>query len=308
MTKRLAFLVLLATVLAAAAIAVIPSASALENEPISLPPRSTVEGDYGPIPAPDPASVTVGGVVGPAECAALPSCDLLPIDIEAPTDAKPGDDFYVVIEVAFDAPSGTEDVDVFFFDDGQTHENEGGDGSVYTQKGSSASADNPERIQVYEPLLGRYNLVVQNFAGAAVTWHLRAASIVGVFTSPIESLAPPPGGGTTNPSNKPTTTTTTRPPTTTAAPLTTTVSIPDGVVLPDDDFESGDFDPDTALDRLAADEDALTALASGRGGDADSPSAASLVLWLVLFPLVLLVAGAALVASRRGRLRVRLSR
>lgn len=306
MTKRHGVLVLLAALIAAA-VSVVPAVRALENEPISLPPRSTVEGDYGPIPAPDPASVTLGGVVGPAECAALPSCDLLPIDIEAPTDARSGDDFYVVIEVAFDAPSGAEDLDVFLFDDGQTHTNDGGEGTVYTEKGSSASADNPERIQIYEPLLGRYNLVVQNFTGTAVTWHLRAESIVGVFTPPIEMLAPPPGGGTTNPKNKPTTTTT-RPPTTTAAPLTTTVSIPEGVVLPDDDFESGDFDPDTALDQLAADEDALTALAAGRGGDADSPSAASLVLWLVLFPLVLLVAGAAFVASRRGKLRLRLSR
>jgi len=303
--RRRALLVVIACVIGlAGALWSVPSADALEEEPLTVPARATVEADYGPIPASEPATVTIGGVVTPAECAALPSCALVPLDIEAPADVEPGDDFYVITEVSWVDESHTTDLDVFLFDDGQTHEAEGGDGSVYTEKGSSASADNPERIQLYEPLLGRYNLVVQNFTGAGVFWHLKVQSIVGEFEAPTEMLAPPPGGGTTNPNNKPTTTTT-RPSPTTTAPTTTTVSIPEGVVLPDADFESGEFDPATALDELASDEEALAAIEAGSGRNADSPSTMSVILWMVVVPVVLLGAVGAYLLSRRQKLRVR---
>lgn len=289
-----------AGVLLAAAVAVVAGlvapALALEEEGFTLHARETVEKDYPPIPASEPATVTVGGVVGPDECAALPSCALVKIDMEAPTELEPGDDFYVVLEISWVYASGAEDLDVYLFDDGQTHAAEGGDGSVYTEKGSSASADNPEKIQIYEPLLGTYNLVVQSFSGVATAWHLKAQSIVGEFTPPIESLAPAPGSGTRNTT---TTTTSTTAPASPTASTSTTVSIPEGVVLPDDDFEDGGFDPSgPALDeQLAASEQ----LSGGR--NADSPSAMTVLLWMVGLPLVLVGPAAYLIVRRRTRLR-----
>lgn len=301
-STRRALAVLLVTVLAVVA-GLATGASGLEQEGFTLAPRETVERDYPPIPAPEPASVTVGGVVGPDECAALPSCHLVPIDVATPGDLEPGDDFYVVLSISWEYSSDAhaEDLDVYLYDDGQTTEAEGSSG--YTEIGSSASADNPERIQVYEPLLGAYNLVVQNFTGVAVAWHLQAQSIVGEFETPFEALAPAPGGGTRNPQNKPTTTTTMRTTTTTVA-TTTTVSIPEGAVLPDDDFEGGEFDPTAAVDAAGQAREQLLA-AQARGGGGESPSTRLIVLWLVVVPLALAVGSVLLIARRRGGLRLR---
>ena len=286
-------------------------AAGLEQEGFTLPARETVVKEYPSIPAPEPATVTVGGVVGPDECAALPSCALVKVEVEIP-DIDPGDDFSMELAISWPSerisdnnvqPVEQNDLDTYLFDNGQMAEEEGSSG--YTEIGSSASSDNPEVIRVFEPLLGTYNLVVQNFNGANQGWTVTAKSIVGDFESPFEALAPPPGGGTFNPNNKPTTTTTTRPTTTTTVATSTTVSIPEGVVLPDDDFESGEFDPQSAaLDAAGEARDQLLA-AQARSGDSEPPSTLMVVLWMVVVPLALAAGSVLLIARRRGGLRIR---
>ena len=277
----------------------------LEQEGFTLPARETIVKEYPVIPAQEPVTVTVGGVVGPDECELLPSCALVTFEVERPMLSE-GDDFYMVLTISFEAetisdnniqPLKTNDLDVYLFDDGQTAEAEGSSG--YTEIGSSASGDNPEIIRVYEPLLGTYNLVVQNFEGANTGWVLTAESIVGEFTSPFEALAPVIGQGSHN-VTKPTTP---RPTTTTVAQTTSTVSIPEGVVLPDDDFEGGEFDPTAGVDNQVAAEDMISALRAG--GIDDSPSALSVVLWMVFVPVLLIGSIFLLLAAKRRGIQLR---
>lgn len=298
-----------AAILGTAALAVaglVTTADGLENEGFTLGPLETVEREYPPIPAQEPVSVTVGGVVGPDECAVLPSCALVTFEVEPPV-IETGDDFYMVLTIGFEAadisdnnvqPLKSNDLDTFLYDDGQTAEAEGSSG--YTEIGSSASGDNPEIIRVYEPLLGTYNLVVQNFAGANTGWTLKAESILGKFTTPFEALAPVIGQGTNN-VTKPTTPRATT--TTTAPATTTTVSIPEGVVLPDDDFEGGDFDPTASIGDLETAAEEISALREGRIDE--PPSFLSVVLWMLVVPAIVVGGVIALLAARRRGLLVR---
>ena len=299
MTRTTARIVVTITaVVLGASLLVGGTASALEEEPFTLPARGTYEGDYGPIPAPEPATITVLGGATPDDCRPLASCMVIPVDIEVPQDLAPADDFYAIIAVAFDASSGAEDLDVWLWDDGQKAEEEGGPQGP-TEIASSASADNPEVVKAFDPRYGRSNLVVQNFTGVAVTFHIKAESIVSAFDKPFESLAPGPNGGTVNRNNKPTTTTTQPAP---AAATTTTVTVPAGVVIPDDDFEGGAFAPEENEFDLGAATD--FAQAGGElpslNPDGESPSALSVLAWMVLLPAAL-VAAAFLVLKRTRR-------
>ena len=298
MTRTSARIVIAVTAaVLAASVLVGGTASALEEEPFTLPARGTYEGDYGPIPAPEPATVTVLGGTTPDDCRPLASCVVIPVDIEVPEDLAPADDFYAIIAVAFDASSGAEDLDVWLWDDGQKAEEEGGPQGP-TEIASSASADNPEVVKAFDPRYGRYNLVVQNYTGVAVTFHIKAESIVSAFDKPFESLAPGPNGGTVNRNNKPTTTTT-RPAQSAAA--TTTVTVPAGVVIPDDDFEGGAFAPEESEFDLGAASDfaASGGELEGLNPDGDSPSALTLIGWMVLLPAALV--GGAFVLLKRAR-------
>lgn len=304
MTRQRATAIVLTALLAAGAAVIARDALAIQEEAVALPAERTVEREFGPIPANDPVFVTADHtIVDPPTCAALPSCALVPLDIEVPVTSE-GDDFSISLTIEWDSETVTDnnvqplqsnDLDVFLYDDGQTAEAEGGEG--YTEVGSSASADNPEVISVYEPLLGRYNLVVINFVGGNTGWKLTARSIVGEFVTPLELLAPAPGSGTRNPNNKPFVTTTTTPPTTLPLTATTSVSIPEGVVLPDADFDGGAFDPEAAFTDSPQALEGLEDLELTASRPA-APSWTSVLLWMLLLPAVLV---AFVLVGTRGR-------
>jgi hypothetical protein len=311
-TRRasLRMLVAVAIALLGTSLLVHGAASAFEQESMTVPARATAEAEYPPIAANDPATVTVDHtLVTPDECRQLPSCALVPLDIEAPV-VDPGDDFYVILTISWDVtdisdnnvqPVKSNDLDTFLYDDGQIRENSGLSAG-YTEVGSSASGDMPEVIKAFEPVHGRYNLVVVNFAGGNTGWHLKAESLVGKFDKPIESLTP--AGGTQNPGNKPTTTTTTRPPSTTST--SSTVTVPEGVVIPDDDFEGGAFEPTNDFqDQLLADAEEINqAIDQFEPGsnDGSSPSALTVLGWMLVFPAIIIGAGFFLITrNRRNR-------
>jgi len=306
--RRGAAAIVLGTIATASLLVGGGDARALEGEEFTVFANTTTEVDQGAIPASDPASSQgsiVTGAPTPDRCATMPSCMVVPVNIEIPEDIEPGDDFVVAMEFSWvdSTGEGLDDLDFWVFDDGQTAEREG-TAAGYTEVGSSAGADNPEKVGLYEPTLGRYNIVANNFSGVITSWHIKAVSSVGEFETPFESLAPAPGGaGTVNPNNKPTTTTTTARPTTstTAAaaqgPTTTAVSIPEGVVLPDDDFDGGGFDPDAGFtDAEVAGQPISSLLARPPA----APSAMTVILWMGLLPLVLVAAIWFFVVRRRS--------
>jgi hypothetical protein len=223
----------------------------------------------------------------------------VPFSIEVP-DKKPGDDFVVYLTFSWEQPSGTEDLDFWIFDDGQTAEAEGTTG--YKEIGSSASGDMPEKVKLYDPEFGRYNIVANNFSGVSTGWHIKAESTVGVFEKPFESLAPGPGGGSVNPGNKPTTTV---PRSTTTLATTTTVTVHEGQDIPDDDFEGSAFAPEkSSFDaQVAAGTEAQGARRAF--GKPSSPSTLTVVTWMVLLPAVLAGGGVLLLRARRSRGRLR---
>ncbi|MEA3055504.1 MAG: hypothetical protein QOD30_936 [Actinomycetota bacterium] len=299
MSARRARGALLVALLLAIGVALVPNyARALDGTAFTIKANTTTEVDEPPIPGNDPASSQGSAVVGsptPDQCALSPSCMTVPVKIEVPP-RNAGDDFVVYLAFTWEQPSGLEDIDFWIYDDGQTAKNKGTTG--YTEIASSASGDMPEKVKLYEPLFGTYNIVANNFSGANTGWHIKAESTVGKFEKPFESLAPAPGGqGTNNPNNKPVTRTT---PTTVAAATTTTVTVPEGAIIPDDDFEGGKFDPNSYVDNaIAAGQDAQTASASRKPPSAASPSPISVIAWMILLPVAIIAGGFAFVRARR---------
>lgn len=299
-TRRAAahLLVLVGAVCAVVALSSSTQVAALTGNEFTVEALTTTEVDQPGIPGNDPASSQGSSFVGaptPANCELSPSCMVVPFTIEVP-EYEAGDDFFVSFEFSWDAPSGLEDLDFWIFDDGQMAAEEGRD--AYTELGSAASADIPETMSLYEPILGRYNIVANNFSGANTSWHIKAVSTVGEFERPIESLAPPKS-----------TTTTTRPTTTTtagaSAQTTTTVTVPEGVIIPDDDFDGGAFAPEQndfqaqLEDQLAAVEDIQEL---GATSD-ESPSAFTVLAWMILLPAALAAGVYFAVRARRSRRR-----
>lgn len=304
--RRSAWVMVVATLVLLAGASLLPTdARAVTGDEFTIPALKTIEVDEPIIPGNDPASSQGAAVVGsptPDQCALSPACMTVPFNVEVPKK-KAGDDFVVYLTFSWEQPTGAEDIDFWIFDDGQTAKAEGSSG--YTEIGSSASGDMPEKVKLYDPEFGRYNIVANNFSGANTGWHIKAESTVGVFEKPFESLAPGPGGGSVNPGNKPTTTTVPRPATTIAT--ASTVTVPEGQVIPDDDFEGGAFAPEQGNfdEQLAAGQQAESALRSLGKGKASSPSALTVVAWLLVLPAVLAGAGVVGVRLRRRSARLR---
>jgi hypothetical protein len=312
MTSRRAAAALVASaVVAITALVLVPGdARALTGSRLTIPAKQTVEVDEPAIPSNDPATTTAGAPPDPETCASVPSCAVIPLTIEVP-QRNVGDDFVVYVDVSWSSqtvsdnnvqPVQSNDMDVWIYDDGQTEKAK--DSSGYTEIGSSASSDNPEEVKLFEPLLGQYNLVVNNFSGANTGFHIKAVSTVGVFEKPFESLSPGPNSGSVNPHNKPMVTTTAPPPT---MATTTTVTIASGADIPDDDFQGSAFAPErSSFDAdLAAGQRAASALRTV-GSKASSPSAMTVIGWMLLFPLAL--AGAVIAGLRARKRGLRLKR
>lgn len=267
-----------------ALVAGVPAAADTQEGVTVAEDRPVVDKQYPPIVVSDPATVTLGVNPTPEECADLPSCHLVPIDVVVP-DVEPADDWVMTVTVSWDDEA---DLDVFLWDDAQ--------GGSYEEVGSSATGDNPESFTVFEPDLGRYNLTVINFAGGNLGWKLSAEITVNRFVPPFELLAPPPSSSTTT-TTAPPTTTTAAPTTTTAAPATTTTTSPALAPAP----PPVDTAPPTTVDfadQLAAPPDEVAAILEAERV-VDRPSGLALFGWLVAFPLAI-VGGVMAVLVRRN--------
>lgn len=215
----------------------------------------------------------------PGDCKTYVWCDTVVLDTVTPEGLSEDDDWTLLVEVSWDDPSGSNDIDIFLYDDGQK---KGGAG--YTLVGSGGSADNPEKAKTLHPD-GRYNLVVLNFAGGNTGYTVKATINVSPYSSPYEVLAPPK-----------TTSTTAKPAAEDAPkesvgpnPTVTPTTLAPVTASSDDDFDFGSSDFE---DQLAAPTDF-----GGEPPDAapatqaEDVSGLSVALWLIGSP-VLLGAGA----------------
>jgi hypothetical protein len=286
--------------------------SGLEREGFTVAHGQDHEEEY-------PAMVGSTGLVliwWPRDCAVATWCDTIPMDVVVPDiDPDQGDNFIVEVILDWESTGGAEaDVDLYIFDDMQIDEEAGEDNPDHSRVADSATVNKPERAIMFEPTLGRYMVTAQLVSGQISSYSITARLHVLDGGQPFELLAPTPtrrqepsSSGAAAPA--PTTTTTTTVP---AAPSAEADSTETAVILEpaeltdDSDFATGVFGDSDFDDQLAApgpDPDLqarLAAAAAAASRPPAPPSTFALVFWLALVPAVL-VAGAAVLLSRRRR-------
>lgn len=266
---------------------------------------------YPSIPANFP--LTEAAVPTPSGCTSegpfAAMCDVIPLVVEVPPGVQEGDDFTLELQVAWEDPSQGNDLDIYFWDDRQIARRNDPQAETYTELGKSDTQENPERITIFRPELGRYHLTVVNFLGANVGYELTARVVRQRFENPFEAVAPPP----TPPAEAPPTEAppletpaepAPAPPPDAGAGGTAPPSLDPAPVAPDQDFAG--FGPSALGDQLTAPQPPprLPARLVAAGPPAPVP-AAVLLFWLVVVPLVL-VAGGVLLVKKRSRMAIRL--
>lgn len=200
--RRIRLAALAATLGGALAVVALP-AEAAQQETVVVSVDKPVRIEYPPIPSGAP--MTAARKVDPDECRVPATyCDTIPFKVEIP-DVPPGDDYRLSITVDWDHQGQVNNLDVFFWDNGQIKEEFGepqpGDENYQAQDQSPYTLVDegdymfPERISVTEPGLIDYNLTVLNWnapgTGAANLGYTIEAHIeVASFDPPFESLEP----------------------------------------------------------------------------------------------------------------------
>ena len=181
----------LAVLAGLAAVGPATPASASSRDAETITRKKGFEGSY--------PALTAGTSTNPdpARCMAVTFCDTIPLVIEVP-DIPLGDDYYVQVDVTWDVPE-LYDLDIYFFDDGQTQEEARANGtsdptkvepSPYTLKASN-TLDNPASLIIAEPRLIRYNLVINNASLSDVAYKVKAYMVIAKFKRPFEVLDDP---------------------------------------------------------------------------------------------------------------------
>ena len=249
------------------------------------------------------------------------TCDRVPLDVVVP-NVDAADDWFLIVEVTWRPSESAEndaqdaqlcDLDVWLYDDQQVSKRSGG--TSFTEMGSSQTAAQPETIKTYAPDLGRYNLVVQNFAGVNVDYTVTGRIVIGKFDKPFEALGPSAretsdapeesaaGSGPVDLSAddvRPTP----RPSFDSDAPAAPFVPITQGVleevaVLPESDFASFDEDGSSFEQRLRPPVPTGVGTALPIVGPPGDVSPVLVIFWLVFVPIALAAAGWVLLMRRR---------
>jgi hypothetical protein len=165
--------------------------------------KGATEADYPALIGNYPASQAANPE--PADCSdpSSPYCDAIPLDIQPPSGLTVFDTWFAYIAVSWDKsqPGGCadlggvtddcNDVDIYTYDNKQIDTAH----TSYTDTGDSASSDDPEVAKLFQPGLGVYNLIVNNFAGVNKGYHLKVTFEVFKGEKPFELLAPSPSLG-----------------------------------------------------------------------------------------------------------------
>lgn len=289
-------------------------------------------------------AVTHGGIPGnyPGGTAAIPtppgcgnanntaafqgSCDRIPIKIEVPEGLGPTDDFFLKLVVTWepsdevDQVGAVNDLDIYFWDNQQIGKRTNKNSTSYTRLATSAGGHQPEKINLFSPDLGDYNLTIINWAGPNISYTITAELTVEGFEAPFEDLGPSfsarnrqPRGDTdeTDSFVAPVDLSGDEPPGSGGAGgsgagdafgdlggATAAPTLDEVPVLPDSDFTS--VGNGTGNSPLAAPPDAFGSGRSRLAAVAGPVSPIVLVFWLVLVPLALM-AGAVFLMMRRNR-------
>jgi hypothetical protein len=291
-------------------------AGALPQPGIRVEADQTVEKEYQPIPVFNPSPATPAtDPINPNDCKTSPACDTIPLEIVVPLTLDEADEFFVTVELSwqtmktpgvdFGGPVGSvnetavNDLDLYVWEDPQGADN----------IASSATSTSPEKLRMFRPVKGHYQIVVANYLGPNTGYKLTVTYKPERIETPFESLDPgfipplepevpitPPLDLSAEPEVAAAPLPVLPAPATEPAPPAPLAPAP---VEPDADFAAS---PDSGLDEeLAAppESDVLKERQAAVTGPPKPASPSSLVFWLLAVPLVL-VAGAGLWLAKRG--------
>ena len=304
--------------------------SALEqaNNTIRVTENQTVEKEFGPLATANPAPALPNPAPKlntPESCRQATYCDVIPLEIVLPPTLKASDEFFVTVSLDWKtdrvegvSAGGNEyvkaqdvnDLDLYVWDDPVPEAQEPAQ--------LSATAARPEQARLFRPAKGKYSIVVFNYMGPNSGYKLKVEYKPENIVPPFELLPPEfsPVATPPTPFEPPVelpepeapalpidtsyvaetpTITPPAPPVEAAAPPPLTPVAVD----PDPDFTN--FADDAFDEQLAAPPgtDVLAEKQVRAVGPPKPASAASLVLWLAVVPLLLLVGGG-LWLSRKG--------
>lgn len=234
-------------------------AAADAQEAIKLKAPSNEVREYDPLVGADPTNQS-GITRDPTNCSTNPYCDTIPLELSVPSDLRNSDteDFFLRLKIEWDG-SGQSNIHAYIYD------------SPYAGElpiASSATANNPETVNLYRPEKAAYLLVVNNVSGANTGYKVTAAITIEPFGGA------PDFGGVSDPPNRP-------------------PSQPPADDGDDSDFEFDDEEDDSftpppgAIDNGLAPpppladvnrDESLSALARSRGGFEDSLTAPRLAI------------------------------
>ena len=294
------------------ALAAVDGAGALEAEPVTYDPTSG-EPQRSHVDA-VMATTDGGTIVTPDECAVLPYCTVVPIEI-TPLDRGENEDWVVQLDISWDAQNiqtpenlagsqNSSDLDIYLYHygplfdaDGNPEMNEdGSQAEGYIETGRSASGNNPEILKLYRPSEKNYWMVAVNFVGATAGFDIDFSFTdtsfggLGDFVTDRPNVAP----AASNNDRLSFGDTPARP---SSVPVRPSIS-PTAAPFVDDDFGFSNRVPANLLD---ADEGPV------RGSlfeekDLAPPkdvSGSTLLLWLGLLPIVLVAGAVAFLVKRR---------
>jgi hypothetical protein len=315
--------ILTALVLLGAALSALVAspANGLAQDPIVLHPNDLLEVNYDPILLPNPANEADD----PETCKTAPYCYTIPLHLDRPAGMSPDEEFTIRVrmswqvdvedvEVPVQGEVTSNDLDLKIWNSPYTANDERGEPTEPVNEGGATGAQ-PEKTSMNTPPKNDYYLVVTNFIGLNRGFKLTLTWEPEVFASPFEDLGD--GARPTDLSAE-----------TTA--ITPSFASPDAgfaAVSPSSDFFgdsiTGDVDatvtdtprlspivvnPDdfiddagnTDLEKDLLDEArALSARPASLVRPAKPVSAALVIFWLGVVPLLLIIAAAVYLRRRR---------
>lgn len=150
-------------------------AAARQQDPIKLKAPQTVKKAYPALVGAMPAQASGNpGNRNPAICADATYCDVIPLELNVPASLRNSDteDYFLRLNVAWDA-SAQSNLSVYLYNSPY----KSGDQAIAT----AATADNPEKMNLYRPEKAAYILLIFNASGVNNGYEVTAALTVEDF-------------------------------------------------------------------------------------------------------------------------------
>jgi hypothetical protein len=148
-------------------------ASARLQPAIKLKAGQSLKQTYSPLVGAGPVQASGNpGTRNPTVCRDATYCDIVPLELSVPSSLKNSDteDYFLRLSVKWDASSAS-DIHIYLYNDPPTT----------TAIATSATANNPETLNLYRPEKAKYQLLVYNANGVNRGYEITAAITIEDF-------------------------------------------------------------------------------------------------------------------------------